>query len=133
MGRLKSAVYAQMEDMSFRSGAAVAGAALAVVGAVIALAVMLTGHSAAATGTSPDVAARLSSPASSAPAPATSAVPSTTPRPRQSKVPPDSGRDLPAGPAQPPHDDGPACLGARPVTFCSPDHPMADAAEMGAE
>jgi hypothetical protein len=77
-----------MEDMSFRSGAALAGAALAVVGAVIALAVMLTGHGAAATRPpSPDAVARLAGPASSAPAPATSAASAATPRPRHSKAP----------------------------------------------
>jgi hypothetical protein len=74
--------------MSFRSGAAVGGGALAVAGAVIALAVMLTGHSTAAAGPpSPGAAARLAVPASSAPArtPATSA-PSATPRPSHSKA-----------------------------------------------
>jgi hypothetical protein len=74
--------------MSFRSGAAVGGGALAVAGAVIALAVMLTGHGTAAAGPpSPDAAARLAVPASSAPAraPATSA-PSATPRPSHSQA-----------------------------------------------
>ena len=37
MGRLKSTVYARMEEMSFRSGAAVTGGVLAAAGAAITL------------------------------------------------------------------------------------------------
>jgi hypothetical protein len=67
--------------MSFRSGAAVAGGAVAVAGAAVTLAVVLGGHTAAVTsGLSPDAAAHLATPASSAPAPATSAASSGTPR-----------------------------------------------------
>jgi hypothetical protein len=47
------------------------------------------------------VAARLSSPASSAPAPATSAVPSTTPRPRHSKAPRTVAGTYPQAPPSP--------------------------------
>jgi hypothetical protein len=103
-----------MEDMSFRSGAAVTGATLAVVGAVIALAVMLTGHSAAATGTpSPDAAARLTAPSSSAPAPATSAASSGTPRPSHSKAPRTTAGTYAQAPSRPhaaaaPHASVPA-------------------------
>jgi hypothetical protein len=49
MRKLKTTVYARMEEMSFRSGAATGAGALAAVGIAIALAVTLTGHSAAAT------------------------------------------------------------------------------------
>jgi len=49
MRKLRTTVYARMEEMSFRSGAAAGAGALAVVGTAIALAVTLTGHSAAAT------------------------------------------------------------------------------------
>ena len=49
MGRFRTAIYARMEEMSFRSGAATGAGALAAVGIAIALAVTLTGHSAAAT------------------------------------------------------------------------------------
>ena len=81
MGKLKSAVYARMEEMSFRSGAAVTGGALAAAGAAITLAVVLSGHSDAATRPSaPATQARLAGPAPSAAAPATSAGPSVTPR-----------------------------------------------------
>ena len=48
MGGLKGALYARMEEMSFRSGAAVAGAGLAVAGTAIALVVVLSGHTAGA-------------------------------------------------------------------------------------
>jgi hypothetical protein len=47
--KLRTTVYARMEEMSFRSGAAAAAGTLAVVGTAIALAVTLSGHSAAAT------------------------------------------------------------------------------------
>ena len=45
MGQLKSAVYARMEEMSFRSGAAVGGGVLTAAGVAITLAVVLGGHS----------------------------------------------------------------------------------------
>ena len=48
MGRLKSTIYARMEEMSFRSGAAVFAGVLAVAGVAITLAVALGGHGAAA-------------------------------------------------------------------------------------
>jgi hypothetical protein len=88
--------------MSFRSGAAVTGGGLAVVGAAIALAVVLTGHSAAATGApSPDAAARLASPASSVPALATSSASSGTPRPSHLKAPRTSAGAYSQDPARP--------------------------------
>jgi hypothetical protein len=49
LGRLKSTVYARMEEMSFRSGAAVTGGVLAAAGVAVTLAVLLGGHSDAAT------------------------------------------------------------------------------------
>jgi hypothetical protein len=108
LSRLKSAVYGRMEDMSFRSGAAVVGAALAVVGAVIALVVMLTGHDAAAAFSPPPAAAnRVAGPASSAPASATSAVPSATARPRHSKVPRTVARTYAQAPPPRPHTAAP--------------------------
>jgi hypothetical protein len=74
--------------MSFRSGAAVGGGALAVAGVAVTLAVVLSGHTAAATsGHAPGMAANLTTPASSAPAPATSAVSSGTPRTSQPAAP----------------------------------------------
>ncbi len=119
--------------MSFRSGAAVTGAALAVVGAAIALAVMLTGHSAAATGTpSPDAAARLARPASSAPAPATSAALLRHAPAQPLEGSPDDGRELLAGPVPPARGGGPACLGLRLVAFRPRHHLAAEAAEVDA-
>jgi hypothetical protein len=47
LGRLKSTIYARMEDMSFRSGAAISAGVLAA-GVAITLAVALGGHSGAA-------------------------------------------------------------------------------------
>jgi len=86
LGSLKSAIYARMEDMSFRSGAAVGGGALAVAGVGVALAVALSGHSAAATsGHAPGMAAQLATPASSAPA--SSAASSGSPRTSRSAAP----------------------------------------------
>ena len=45
MGQLKSTLYARMEEVSFRSGAAVAGGVLTAAGVAITLAVVLGGHS----------------------------------------------------------------------------------------
>ncbi|MGH3160327.1 MAG: hypothetical protein ACRDOC_00450 [Streptosporangiaceae bacterium] len=45
MGQLKSTLYARMEEMSFRSGAAVTGSVLTAAGVAITLAVVLGGHS----------------------------------------------------------------------------------------
>jgi hypothetical protein len=44
LGQLKSTLYARMEEVSFRSGAAVAGGVLTAVGVAITLAVVLGGH-----------------------------------------------------------------------------------------
>jgi len=74
MRKLRTTVYARMEEMSFRSGAAVGAGTLAAVGTAIALAVTLTGHSAAAT-TVPGPTA----PARSAPSVPPSGTPSATP------------------------------------------------------
>ena len=88
LGRLKSTVYARMEEMSFRSGAAVTGGVLAAAGAAITLTVLLGGHiDAATTAPSPDAAARSMAPPSSVALPYTApaaappfASPSVTPR-----------------------------------------------------
>jgi hypothetical protein len=48
LGQLKRTFYARMEEVSFRSGAAVAGGVLAAAGVAITLAVVLGGHSDAA-------------------------------------------------------------------------------------
>ena len=48
IGQLKSAIYARMEEVSFRSGAAVAGAVLIAAGVVITLAVVPGGPGGAA-------------------------------------------------------------------------------------
>ena len=45
LGQLKSTLYARMEEVSFRSGAAVAGGVLTAAGVAITLAVVLGGHS----------------------------------------------------------------------------------------
>ena len=45
MGQLKSTLYARMEEVSFRSGAVVAGGVLTAAGVAITLAVVLGGHS----------------------------------------------------------------------------------------
>jgi hypothetical protein len=78
MRKFRTTVYARMEEMSFRSGAAAGAAALAAVGIAIALAVTLTGHSAAATsGPAPTAPAR-SVPSPSV-TPSVTATPSSTP------------------------------------------------------
>jgi hypothetical protein len=88
LGSLKGAIYARMEEMSFRSGAAVGGGAIGVAGVAVTLAVVLSGHTAAATSApSPDAAGRLATPVSSAPAPVTSAASSGTPRSSRPTVP----------------------------------------------
>jgi hypothetical protein len=85
LGTLKGTVYARMEEMSFRSGAAVAGGVLAAAGVAVTLAVLLGGHSDAATSApAPDAAVGSVAPASSAPA---SASPSVTPRASRTPAP----------------------------------------------
>jgi len=93
LGRLKSTVYARMEEMSFRSGAAVTGGVLAAAGVAIMLAVLLGGHGDAATSApAPDVAVGSVAPPSSAlaspsPSVSASAPPSITPRASRSTSP----------------------------------------------
>jgi len=77
LGGLKSTIYARMEEMSFRSGAAVVAGVLAAAGVAIGLAVALGGHSAAAT-SAPRPAVAGSTPPSSLAPPA--ALPSATAR-----------------------------------------------------
>ncbi len=77
MASLKSTIYARLEEMSFRSGAAVSAGVLAVVGVAITLAVVLGGHSGAvASAPGPAAAARTVAPTG----PAVTATPSVTPR-----------------------------------------------------
>ena len=77
LDRLRRTIYARMEEMSFRSGAAVSAGVLAAAGAAITLAVALGGHSAAAP--SPGAVAR-STPLPSPVLPAAAAAPSSTAR-----------------------------------------------------
>jgi len=94
LGRLKSAIYARMEEMSFRSGAAVAGGVLVAAGLAITLAVALGGHSAAATSVStPATVARLTPPPSpvlpaALPSATAQATPVASPRPAGGYQPP---------------------------------------------
>ena len=87
MGQLKSAIYARMEEVSFRSGAAVAGGVLAAAGAAITLAVVLGGHGDAVASAPASPAPRAPSAASPSPVPASSSSPQATPRPSRTTVP----------------------------------------------
>jgi hypothetical protein len=90
VGRLRSTVYGRMEEMSFRSGAAVSAGVLAALGAAIALPVVLGGnHSAGAAG-APSLGPAARSVAPPSPAPA-SASPSARPSLK---------RAVPAAPAE---------------------------------
>jgi hypothetical protein len=95
LGQLKSTLYARMEEVSFRSGAVVAGGMLTAAGVAITLAVVLGGHSdavasapasrAAVPSAVPPVLAPVSSSPPATPSPATPppATPSpATPSPR---------------------------------------------------
>ena len=77
MGGRKSTIYARMEDMSFRSGAAVSAGVLAAAGVAITLAVALGGHSGAAPSASRPAAVAHSTPPPSAMLP--TAAPSAAP------------------------------------------------------
>ena len=70
MGRLKSTIYARMEEMSFRSGAAASAGVLAAAGVAITLAVAFGGHSGAAPSASRPAAVARSTPPPSAVLPA---------------------------------------------------------------
>ena len=111
--------------MSFRSGAAVGGGALAVAGVGVALAVALSGHSAAATsGHAPGMAAQLATPASS-------------PRPRDLRRllghaqdqpvggAPGGDRELLADPVPAPRVGDPAGLAAQARSVLGPHPPVA--------
>jgi len=88
LGQLKSTLYARMEEVSFRSGAVVAGGVLTAAGVAITLAVVLGGHSdavASASGSRPAVPAAVPpvlAPVSSSPpaTPPSATPPSATPR-----------------------------------------------------
>jgi hypothetical protein len=84
LGRLKSAIYARMEEVSFRSGAAAGGVLLAA-GVAITLAVALGGPG-GAVASAP--ASRPAAPAVTSPAPVSaSSSPQATPRPGRTTVP----------------------------------------------
>ena len=87
MGHLKSALYARMEEVSFRSGAAVAGGVLTVAAVVITLVVVLGGHS-DAVASAPASRAAVRSVAPPSPVPVSvSSSPSPTPRPSRTTDP----------------------------------------------
>jgi hypothetical protein len=87
LGHLKRALYARMEEVSFRSGAAVAGGVLTAAGVAITLAVVLGGHGdVAASASSSRVAVPSLAPPSPAPvSSSSSSSPSPTPRPSRTK------------------------------------------------
>jgi len=89
--KLRTTVYARMEEMSFRSGAAAVAGTLSAVGTAIALAVTLSGHSAAATSAPGPTA-----PARSAPSVPAAGSPSVNPPTRSST--PVRATSLPAAP-----------------------------------
>jgi hypothetical protein len=87
LGHLKSAFYARMEEVSFRSGAAVVGGVLTAAGVAITLAVGLGGHS-DAVASAP--ASRVAVPSVAPPSPApvsSSSSPSPTSRPSRTTDP----------------------------------------------
>jgi len=77
-GQLKTTIYARMEEMSFRSGAAVSAGVLAALGAAIALPVVLGGDHSAGAASAPGLGPAARSVAPPSPAPA-SASPSARP------------------------------------------------------
>ena len=85
MDHLKSALYARMEEVRFRSAAAVAGGVLIVAGVAITLAVVLGGHSDAVASAQ---VSRAAAPSVAPPSPApVSSSPSPTPRPSRTTDP----------------------------------------------
>jgi hypothetical protein len=106
MGRVKSAIYARMEETSFRSGVGLAAGVLVAAGLAIALPVTLDGHSVAATGASrPSAVARLTPPPFTA-APAAPSASQPAVRPAASLAPVGASRS--PGPQSP--SPGPADL-----------------------
>ena len=100
VGQLKRAFYARMEEVSFRSGAAVAGGVLTAAGVAITLAVVLGGHSDAAASAP---ASRAAAPSVAPPSPVPvsfSSSPPSTPRPSRTTDP-----AAVAGAYQPPSAD----------------------------
>ncbi len=95
MGHLKSALYARMEEVRFRSAAAAVGGVLAAAGVAITLAVVLGGHS-DAVASAPASRAAVPSVAPPSPVPVSSS-PSPTPRPSRT-----TDRATVAGAYQPP-------------------------------
>ena len=88
MGQLKSAIYARLEEVSFRSGVAVAGGVLAAAGVAVALTVVLGGHGdAAASAPASPAAAAASAASSPVPASSSPSSPRATPRPSDTTVP----------------------------------------------
>ncbi|HTQ90935.1 MAG TPA: hypothetical protein VMK84_15740 [Streptosporangiaceae bacterium] len=85
MGRLKSAIYARMEEVSFRSGAALAGGVIIAAGVAITLAVVPGGPGDVVAGAP---ASRAAASSVSPPAPVSaSAWPPPAPRPSRTTVP----------------------------------------------
>ena len=109
MGRLKSAIYARMEEVSFRSGAAAAGGVLAVAGVAITLAVVLGGPG-DAVASAPGSPAAVPSAASPPLAPASSSA-QATPRPSRTTVPATA-----AGDYRPPPSPAPASAARQAAT-----------------
>ena len=98
-GRLKSTIYARMEEMSFRSGAAVSAGVLAAAGVAITLAVVPGGPSA------PETSAAATSAPSPGPAARSVASPSPAPAPTSPSAAPRASRTpsaIAAGSYQPP-------------------------------
>ena len=88
MGRLKSAIYARMEEVSFRSGAAAVGGVLVAAGVAITLAVVPGGPGGAVASAPASRAAAPAAPAVTSPAPVpASSSPRATPRPSRTTVP----------------------------------------------
>jgi hypothetical protein len=100
LGSLKTTVYARMEEMSFRSGAAVTGGVLAAAGVAVTLAVLLGGHGApAASAPLPGAAARsVAPPSSTSPA----ASPPVTPRASRTTAPVPAAEPASRHPGSPP-------------------------------
>ena len=99
LGQLKRAFYARMEEVSFRSGAAVAGGVLTAAGVAITLAVVLGGHSDAAASAP---ASRAAVPSVAPPSPVPVSFSSSPPTPRPSRT---TDPAAVAGAYQPPSAD----------------------------
>jgi len=86
LGELKRAIYARMEEVSFRSGAAAAGGVLTVAGVAITLAIVLGGGPGGTVTSAPAAHDAAPSVASASPVPASSS-PQAAPRPSRTTIP----------------------------------------------